>query len=423
MKIVVNKQIDHDLSIIEADTDLVIVKLTAKLYKPYNEKKAALLSIFDDAVMAGTKNHTRESLTKAIEKIGAKISIETRGTDITYNLHAHQTNYIKALSLFKEIIINATFPQKEFARIIRTVSAELEEYKENAQFMAHDQLINECYTNTDPRHKFLPEVIINELKKVKIKDVSTLHEEVMSSVWQITICGNAENNLKVKKVLTNIKRPKSINANWIFPNKQNSKKLISRSIPSKQNIEISIGSNLPLTLTDNDYPAFAFGLAVLSLWGGFAGRLMSTIREKEGLTYSIYGKNENQTATETGNWRIMTFFSPKDTEQGIKSIKRELTQIVEKGITDDEHKRFKTILQTRENLINDSLVKKTNQIHSIHLLGLSLQDYENLCKKMQTITKDEINLAVKKYLDPENFVCSIAGPTSNVKEKLTKIIC
>jgi zinc protease len=190
------------------------------------------------------------------------------------------------------------------------------------------------------------------------------------------------------------------------------------SIPSKHNVEFSIGGPLPLTLHHPDYLPFVFGLAVLGKWGGFAGRLMSTVREKEGLTYSIYSRTESVYGNESGYWRVMTFFAPEKATTGVSSTLREITQIANKGVTDSEMERFKAILNTQQTLLNDTLLGSLGDLHGYLSEGFTLDQMTEYKARILNVTKKEVNEALKKYLNPERLIISAAGPVAKIKKEL-----
>jgi zinc protease len=191
-------------------------------------------------------------------------------------------------------------------------------------------------------------------------------------------------------------------------------------IPNKQNIEFSVGGVLPLYPTDPEYRAFTFGMSVLGLQGGFSGRLMSTVREKEGLTYSIYGKPEKATKTEQGFWRIMTFFNPKDAVRGITSTLTQVEKMRKQGITEDELVRFKAIIETRIALKEDSLLRKLAELQNWREAGLTEEEYQLYRNDIANMTVERVNGAMKKYLDPKKIAISGAGPVSKVRKDLER---
>ena len=203
--------------------------------------------------------------------------------------------------------------------------------------------------------------------------------------------------------------------------KATTNKVLLTNIPSRSNIDFSIGVPIPITIHHPDYLPLMFGLGVLSI-PGFAGRLMNTVRDKEGLTYGIYGYLESFSGTEQGYARIVTFFNPPQTIQGITSTFREIKKIYESGITAAEFDRFQTIFTTKQSLLQDSLLRQLADLHSYNVHGFTVDEIAAHKAKLANITRKEVNDAIKKYLDPTRFIISGAGPTKASEKDLRKFV-
>ncbi len=149
---------------------------------------------------------------------------------------------------------------------------------------------------------------------------------------------------------------------------------------------------------------------------------MSIVREKEGLTYNIYGSIDGITLSEEGYWRIGTFFNPKDAACGITSTIREIARINKSGITEDELKRFKQILNTRYSLIEDSLLKKVRESHSLKVAGIDEAAYAGFKSAIQKLTVKEVNAAIAKYVRPDALIVSGAGPIQTCAKDIEKVV-
>jgi zinc protease len=113
----------------------------------------------------------------------------------------------------------------------------------------------------------------------------------------------------------------------------------------------------------------------------------------------------------------MTFFAPDKVMQGISSTLREIDVIRKTGITESEYVRFKNIIKTSEALLQDSIASTVSYFHGSQQKGLSLEEIGNYRKEMLDVTIDDVNAALKKYLDPESLIIAAAGPiTKNAKE-------
>jgi zinc protease len=199
-------------------------------------------------------------------------------------------------------------------------------------------------------------------------------------------------------------------------------KVLLTNIPSKQNIDFSIGAPISFTLHHPDYVPLNFALAVLGKWSSFAGRLVSTVREKEGLTYGIYARSEGFAGTEQGYWRIATFFAPDKALQGLTSTFREVTKLYKHGITEAEFDKFRVVLRTSQVLLNDSIMSLMSDLHAYHVHGFTLAEMAEHKNKINLITIKEVNEVIKKYLNPNNLIVAGAGPVNVVKKEIQNFV-
>jgi zinc protease len=212
-------------------------------------------------------------------------------------------------------------------------------------------------------------------------------------------------------------QPKS-HRNPLHVIQKDQKRLHLHDVPGRQNIDFSIGLPIPITIHHPDFLPLSFGIAVLAKWGGFAGRLMSTVREKEGLTYGIYGRLESFHGDEQGFFRIMTFFAPDKAVHALTSTFREISKLYTSGITQKEFNAFQTILLTQQQLLNDSLGRLLGDLHSYHCHGFTIHEMHMHKAQLQHITRTEVNRAIKTYLNPKEMYVSGAGPVAGVQKDL-----
>ncbi len=425
MKIETHTYANFELATITKDTPVVSLLLSADCFVENTPHQVAVNMIYTDLLLAGAGQYTRDEFIYAINELGANISVSENEGRISVTIKTLAINLAKTLKLFELMLTVPTFSSDECKRAIETTENALVLYKDDARSLAHDALRRILYEKTDRHFEFTPEEIIAEVKTVSVEELKSLHNKFMNAHWILSIGGNEKAIKESLKSIEKIKKPRLAIAPILTTTSSQTikgKKLLLQSITSKQNIDLSIGSPLSLTISDDDLAPFTFGLAVLGKWGGFAGRLMSTVREKEGLTYGIYARVEGVSKTETGYWRIMTFFAPKDVVKGINLTLREISKIHENGITQSEWERFKNILQTGEVLVYDSLAGTVGFVHGALLSGVSLAEYKKYRERLYNCSRAEVNRALKKYLNPANLVISVAGPVDKIAKELKVIV-
>ncbi len=426
MNIKTSKEENFQLAEIrKPDSKTVTILITADLLTENTAKEISLHLLYTDLLMAGAGKFSRDEFLYKLNELGSSISVAENEARITISISALEDKLKPTLKLLETMLISPTFKGSERVRAVRSIKNALELYKENARALSESALKNSFFTKESRHYSYSPDSIIATIDSVSIDNLKKIHLKLMQTLWTVSVGGSdvaVDTTVPfIKKLKKNLLQPVASPKSPVIANLP-ARKVFTHEVKSKQNIEISIGAYLPLTHTGPDLPAFLFGLAVLGKWGGFAGRLMSTVREKEGLTYGIYARVEGVTVEESGFWRIMTFFSPKDVVLGITSTLREIGLIHEKGITQSEWERFQTILKTGETLVFDSLAGTTGLVHNKLVSGLQWDEYQLFRQKLYTCTRSEVNAALKKYLNPVDITISAVGPISAVKKDLETFV-
>jgi zinc protease len=148
------------------------------------------------------------------------------------------------------------------------------------------------------------------------------------------------------------------------------------------------------------------GTAVLG--SGFTGRLMGIVRDKEGLTYNISAAEAEDSIVD-GSWDISASFAPALLDKGIASTRRELDRWWKDGVTDQE------LAARKQGLIGGYLVglSTTTGLATTVLTdvqrGYDVSRVEAYPGAINALTRDQVNSAIKKHLNPKVMVLIEAG--------------
>ena len=170
----------------------------------------------------------------------------------------------------------------------------------------------------------------------------------------------------------------------------------------KTSVSVVLGQATGLRYSDPDYQALRLATAVLG-GSGFSGRLMQTVRDKEGLTYGIYSNTSNDTFSD-GDWKITATFAPTLLEKGLASTRQQLANWYDKGITGSE------LDYRKDNLVGSfkvSLATTTGMaaslLNAVHR-GYDVTWLDQYPKVITSLTLDQVNGAVKKHPQPRQHV-------------------
>ena len=181
---------------------------------------------------------------------------------------------------------------------------------------------------------------------------------------------------------------------------------IAVPLADKPSVTMILGQATGLKYSDPDALPLRLGTAILGR--GFTGRLMGTVRDKEGLTYSI-GASMGDDSIVDGAWDISASFAPALLTRGVASTRRELEKWWKDGVTEQELAARKqgltgtyfVGLSTTAGLAETILVNTQR--------GYDLTWLDGYPRTVKALTQAQVNAAIKTHLNPGAMVLVEAG--------------
>jgi len=158
--------------------------------------------------------------------------------------------------------------------------------------------------------------------------------------------------------------------------------------------------------SDPDHFALNLGNYVLG-GGGFVSRLTEQVREKRGLTYSIY--SGFSPGLQAGAFRIGFQTRPDQAEEAVKVSREVLAKFVAEGPTEAELKAAKDNLIGGFPLLLDSNRKLLGNVANIAWYDLPLDYLETWTARMNAVTVADVKAAFARKLQPDRMVTVIVG--------------
>ncbi len=417
---VASHHVEHNvrmLSIVPASTDVAHVRIAIELPDVHLRNKI-LLGFYAEMLEKGSKRFSKDAYEETIESLGADVDISAGGNMVHLSVTSRAVNLARVLAVLKATLEAPRMSPREIVKLKKEYIQGFHELKNDTRHLAFALFSRALYAETDV--EYIPTLTEREelLTSLTRKDLVDIHRLISGGKWHMTVAGAKKTMHEAQRFVEYFVAKKAPvhheREERVLPVPP---ERLCEPVLGKQNIELYIGNHVPLLPTDPEYSALAFGIDVLGKRGGFAGRLMSTVREKEGLTYSIYSWLSGADAVRSGHAVIWTFFTPKDIEKGLTSTMREVRKLVSGGVKDTEMTQFKTLLSNQFTLTFESVKGMVALYHGALLRGLSPEFVESYPERVDALTKAEVNRALKAHFDPNAFVIAGAGTL----EKLPKV--
>lgn len=155
-----------------------------------------------------------------------------------------------------------------------------------------------------------------------------------------------------------------------------------------------------------DYLALTVGNYVLG-GGGFVSRLTEQVREKRGLSYSVY--SYFGAWQQAGPFTVGLQTRPDQAQQAVQVAKEVVDEFVKHGPTDQEVKAAKDFLIGGFALRLDSNRKLMDNLTNIAWYNLPLDYLDTWTAQVDKLTAKEIQEAFARNLQPDRMVTVILG--------------
>jgi zinc protease len=158
--------------------------------------------------------------------------------------------------------------------------------------------------------------------------------------------------------------------------------------------------------SDPDYFPLLVGNYILG-GGGFVSRLTSEVREKRGLSYSVY--SYFSPGLHAGAFTLGLQTRPDQAAQAIRVSREVLARFMAEGPTEAELKAAKDYLVGSFALRIDSNAKLLDNVANIAWHGLPLDYLDTWTKQVERVTIPEIRAAFARKLQPDRMVTVVVG--------------
>lgn len=381
--------------------------------------KPGIASMTADLLDEGTKNRTALQIAEELEFIGADVSVRS-GTDGSFvTLNSLTKHLAKALNVFADVLINPTFPQKEFDRLKEQRLTSLLQQKDRVPTIA-SLVFNKIVYGTNHPYGNDPSGNEQSVKALTINDVSGFYEKYYrpNNATLIVVGDVKLSALKdlIEKELASWK-PSASPAVAFPPTPSIEKRrvyLVDK--PGAAQSEIRIGSPAAARNTPDYFPLL---IANRVLGGQFTSRLNLNLREKHGYTYGA--RSGIQFSKQPGPFVASAGVFTAKTDSSLLEFMYELERLQTEGATSEELDFIKKGLTGSFALTFETPAQIAGSLQNIVLYGLPERYYETYLQKINDVTLDEVKRACGKYFDSSRMAVVVVGDMKTTKEGIENL--
>ncbi|MFB9110359.1 M16 family metallopeptidase [Flavobacterium gyeonganense] len=398
------------ISVKTSAKDFVTVAASISLGNFINETKNPMISSLAASMLSkGTTLNDKFKFSEKLQKLGVNLNVSASTTKINIGFKCLKKDLDQVIVLLAEEIRNPLFDQKEFEKLQQQFTGNTQQSLNDPGERGEIALSQAIYPKGNPNYSLSVEDNLNNIKNATLDEVKAFHKKYFGPAsMHLVIVGDTEGanlNASLKKSFKNWNGGVSETLKFEDAVKAAPKTEVV-TIAEKPSAELYIGQYTGLKRADADY--IPFYIANYTLGAGFAGRLMQTVRDNDGLTYSISSGLGGNIQT-GGYWMVNASFNPNLFQKGLDATMVQVDKWVKDGITATELENKKTNLIGSFKVGMSTTSGMARTILSFVERGLEPNYIEQYPNDIEKVTLKQVNDAIKKYIQLDKMIIIKSG--------------
>jgi zinc protease len=356
--------------------------------------------------------------TKALDKFAIADRLDNVGAEISFSVGV-QSLEIQAKCLKKDLpLIVETIAAElrtpalqlaEFNKAKQQFVGELEASAQNTGARATEAFNRAVFPEGHPNHPYTLNEYSAAARSATLDEVRAFQAKYYGPAHMSLVVVGDVSDADTQTEVTKAFSGWSGGQDYVRPSKPAATTAASEvTVPlaDKPSVTMLLGQATGLRYSDPDTLALRMGTAILGR--GFTGRLMGTVRDKEGLTYNIGASVADDTIVD-GVWEVSASFAPPLLNKGVDSTRRELVKWWKDGVTEQE------LAARKQGAVGSYLVGLSTTIGLAETILVNTQRgfdpnwLDAYPKALKALTREQVNAAIKTHLNPSNLVLVEAG--------------
>jgi zinc protease len=357
----------------------------------------------------GTKTLDKFAIAEQLDNVGAEISFGVGLQTLEVHAKCLKKDLSLVLGLIAAELRTPALQQQEFAKAKQQFIGALQASAQNTEARAQEAFGRAAFPQGHPNRPHLVTDYESAAKSATLEEVKAFHAKYYGPAHMTLLVVGDVDAPATQAEIGAAFAGWSGGQDYVRPAAPASLKTareLTVPLADKPSVSVILGQPTGLRYKDPDALALRVGTAILG--SGFTGRLMGTVRDKEGLTYNI-SAGVSEDSIVDGGWDIAASFAPALLEKGIASTRRELLRWWKDGVTDEE------LAARKRGVVGTYLVSLSTTAGLAQAIltniqrGYDVSRLDELPAAVGALTRDQVNSAIKSHLDPSAMVLVEAG--------------
>ena len=370
-------------------------------------------------VFKGTTSRSAQDIAREVDSIGGNLDAFTGKETVCFNIKVLDENMPPALDVLSDLVLHPKFSQADLEREQGVILEEIKMDEDNPDYLVH-----ETFTQNFWKNHPLGRPILGTAKTVSSFTQETVFSHHTRRFSPQNMFFSAAGNLDHEQMIAMVEeRFGSLPAgNEQAVDAETTPKTTPHiTLKKKRSLEqVQMCLGMPAPPVDSP-DRFALYLLNSMLGGGMSSRLFESIRENEGLAYSIY--SEMSPFRDSGSLSIYAGMSLDKTERVLQLTLAELRRLKGEPVADAELKRAKDQMKSNIVLGLESSGSRMNNLARQQMYYGRFVGVEEVVGEIDRVTSDDVQRLANELFRSEAMALTLLGNLGAMKVERTDLAC
>jgi len=381
--------------------------LAAPVHDP--QGKAGLASLTSDLLVRGTAGHSAESLAERLEFLGASLSFQAEYQTVGITAQMLSEHFDTVLDAMADCLRTPSFPAVEVSKAIGRLHSRLIRDAEDSVDRAHRELFKRLFPPGHPLHRH-PRGLVPDLANITREDIIGFHTRFYRPERTVLV---VVGDISPSQALATVTRAFGSWSRLVetvddsippMPSVTASNRL-TVELPGKTEAFAMLGGNGISRIHPDYYHAY---LATRILGWGMGSRLMQALREREGMTYSVWSYFHPFRFERP--FVIQFQADPKSMDRALAEVLSVTKQFRDGGATADELEEVKNSAIGSLALSMEDQMGQAFVLRDTELFNLGLDFPQRFQDIIRAVTLEQVHAAARTYLHPDRLIQIVVTP-------------
>jgi predicted Zn-dependent peptidase len=370
-------------------------------------------------VFKGTTSRSAQDIAREVDSIGGNLDAFTGKESVCFNIKVLDDNMHPALDVLSDLVLHPQFSQADLEREQGVILEEIKMDEDNPDYLVH-----ETFTQNFWKNHPLGRPILGTVKTVSSFTQDTVFAHHQRRFTPENLVFSAAGHLHHDEFVDAVAhkfgglKPFGIPIVETETHPATNPHITLKKKRSLEQVQMCLGVPAPPV----DSPdRFALYILNSMLGGGMSSRLFESIRENQGLAYSIY--SELSPFRDTGSLSVYAGMSLDKTERVLALTLAELTRLKTEAVSHAELKRAKDQMKSNIVLGLESSSSRMNNLARQQIFFGRFIPIDEIVREIDAVTPDDTQRLANQLFQPELLALTLLGNLGPMKIERPNLSC